>query len=144
MLSLMMNVCRKDGLEADIGRRQLAIKAASSKSWFHKVNHAANFDEVPNCYTVMEETAWDKTQWKKVVKLAISDHHEISWCQEISQLPSLHAINPGTIKIGQGHPAWATATSPHASKQAISKMMIMMIEVPMYGAESESGHWPAF
>ena len=125
MLSLLMNVRRKDCLEADIGRRQLAMKSSSSQSWFFRVNRVANYYGLPNSYTVMDETAWDKKKWKAIVKVAITNKLEIFWRQEVSQLQSLSALNPGTIFHGKGHPAWTTADSPNACRQAISKIRFL-------------------
>ena len=66
MLSLLMNIRRKNGLEADLGRRQLAMKKSNSLSWFHRVNKVANLYGIPNGYTIMNELPWDKNSWKNV------------------------------------------------------------------------------
>ena len=51
-------------LEADIGRKQLAMKPPSSQSWFFRVNRVSNYYGLPNSFTVMDEIAWDKKKWK--------------------------------------------------------------------------------
>ena len=60
MMTLLMNIRRKNGIELEIGKRQLAMKPDSSNSWFHRVNKVANLYKLPNSYTVLEEPAWDK------------------------------------------------------------------------------------
>ena len=64
----------------------------------------------PNSFTVMEESPWDKNNWKKVVKNTIYDSIETAWSLELRK-PSLVSV----IDIGVPHPVWATARySPHA------------------------------
>ena len=63
MLTLMMNVRRKQGIEYEIGCRQLALKPSSNKSWYIRVNSVANFYGLPNCFTVFNEPAWTKANW---------------------------------------------------------------------------------
>ena len=126
MLSLLMNIRRKDGIEAEIGRRQLAMKRPSSNSWFHRTNAVANFYGLPNSFTVLDEPPWDKLTWKNHIKSSITDHIESNWRKELDRLPSLQFINPGAISIGRGHPVWSTSRySAHASRQAISKVRFL-------------------
>ena len=126
MLSLLMNIRRKNGIEAEIGRRQLAMKPSSSNSWFHRTNAVANKYGLPNCFTVLEEPPWDKITWKHHVKATITDHVESSWRKELDRLTSLQYINPRAISIGRGHPVWSTSRySAQASRQAISKVRFL-------------------
>ena len=39
-----------------------------SMSWFHRVNVISQLYGLPNSFTVMEESPWDKDNWKKTVK----------------------------------------------------------------------------
>ena len=56
MLSLLMNIRRKDGLEAELARRQLAVKKSNSQSWFLRVNKVEDLYGLPNSFLVMEES----------------------------------------------------------------------------------------
>ena len=67
MLSLLMNIRRKNGIEADIARRQLSMKKATSKSWFIRANKVAEIYGLPNSYLVFEEEPWDKKNWKNII-----------------------------------------------------------------------------
>ena len=73
-----MNVRRKNGIEVEIGKRQLAMKTHKSMSWFHRVNTIAAKYGVPNSFTVLEESPWDKNNWKKVIKQSINDSIQAS------------------------------------------------------------------
>lgn len=137
MLSLLMNIRRKEDLEFEIGKRQLLMKPSTSNSWFHRVNKVANIYGLPNCYTVFFEYPWAKQNWKEVVKKSINDHLETLWRGEICRLDTLKMINPLTIKVGKSHPAWETAMfSRQATKEAISK--VRMLTDTMMNGEKES------
>ena len=95
MLTLLMNVHRKNGLEAEIGKRQLSIKKPSSQSWFHRVNKIAKLYNLPSAYTILNEIPWDKTSWKNTVKNTLHDHQVTSWKAELAKgLPCLVMLNP--------------------------------------------------
>ena len=125
MLSLLMNIRRKNGIEVLNDKQQLAMKTNKSMSCFHRVNAVAQLYGLPNSFTVMEESPWDKLNWKKTIRNSINESIETSWLLELRK-PSLISVNPGAISIGVPHPVWATARySPHASRQAISKMRFL-------------------
>ena len=105
MLTLMMNIQRKEGIEFDIGLRQLAMKKPKSLSWFHRANHIANKYGLPNCYTVFEELPWSKAIWKTTGAI---------W------------KTTGASQVGSPHPVYLTlGNSTHAVKQAISKVRFL-------------------
>ena len=115
-----------NGLEAEIGKRQLAIKKANSQSWYHRVNKIANFYKLPNCYTIFNENPWDKKSWKTTIKNALHEYQINLWKSELSKLPSLAMLNPGFMEIGTPHPVWSTAGySVHSVRQAISKVRFL-------------------
>ena len=75
---------------------------------------------------IMDETPWNKNNWKIVVKRAISEFQENNWREEISSLSSLNMINPGAISFGKPHPAWETAGySCQNVKMSISKVRFL-------------------
>ena len=126
MLSLLMNVHRKDGLENTIGKRQLAMKKTNSQSWFMRVNKVANLYGLPNSFTILNEPPWDKESWKRVVKRAIADFYEDNWREKLSSLSTLNMINPKAIKFGIPHPCWQTSGySSQSVKKAISKVRFL-------------------
>ena len=126
MLGLLMNIRRKDSIEAELGRRQLAIKNSKSQSWFIRTNEVANKYGLPNSYTVMEEPPWDKQSWKTVVKKAIANYQEEIWKEELSSLSTLNFINPETISFGVAHPVWETSGySRQNVKMAISEVRFL-------------------
>ena len=123
MLTLMMNLRRKAGIEYDIGQRQLAMKTQKSHSWFHRVNQIANMYGLPNCYTVFEELPWSKDSWKTAGKKTLDEYQLHTWKLELSKLSSLNFLNPKSIQVGSPHPVYLTlGYSNHAVKQSISKV----------------------
>ena len=126
MLGLLMNIRRKNGIEAQIGRRQLAMKKPSSQSWFWRVNKIANLYGLPNALDVMEELPWDKETWKNTVKKAVAESQLHQWKTKLSSLSSLNMINPDAITYGNPHPVWLSAGySCHTVKMAISKVRFL-------------------
>ena len=117
----------KNGIEAEVGNRQLAMKPSTSQSWFHRVNKVAKSYGLRNCFTIMGEPPWAKRNWKDVVKNSIHEFQTSKCVEELtSSLPSLAALNLGTVLLGTPHPVWETCGySAQAVKEAISKVRFL-------------------
>ena len=56
----------------------------------------------------------------------MKQYQEEKWQEKLTNLTSLAAINPKTIKLGTPHPVWETAGySGNAVRQAISKVSFL-------------------
>ena len=75
----------------------------------------------------MGEPPWAKKNWKDVIKNTLKDFQTSKWVDELTTgLPSLAALNPGTVLLGTPHPVWETCgNSPQAVKEAISKVRFL-------------------
>ena len=93
-----MSIHRKNGVEAEIGKRQIAIKKPSSNSWFQRVNKIANYYNLPNTFTIFNEPPWDKISWKNTVKTAIHEHQINAWKHAICYLLSSTVYSTISVK----------------------------------------------
>jgi hypothetical protein len=106
-LALFRMTISKESVEYSIAERQLAMKSASSKSWFIEVSRLLVKYSLPSPHDLLAMPP-SKNVWKEMVHRAVETYWNTHLISEAMLKTSLKYLNCNFCKIGKVHPTWET------------------------------------
>ena len=110
-LSLFAMVCHLKDDPLNIHARHVLLHSLRcSQSWFVQVKDVCLLYGLPHPLHLLNSPP-SKLQWRKVVKIKITEYWQHLLASETMPLPSLSSFNPTMHSLTTPHPMWAAAGS---------------------------------
>ena len=110
--------------------RQLAVKDDTSASWTVHIKALLRRYQLPPASSLIDDPP-SKTEWKKVVKLAVHEEWTNLLQKEASNMTSLQYLNIDACSTNHIHPIWQDLESPLSIKQATVKALLLIKRYPL-------------
>jgi hypothetical protein len=140
ILSMFRNISSKpDNIEYSIAQRQLAVKSASSKSWFRYVDDILIKLQLPDAHSILANPP-SKAAWKKMVDKAISHYYETYYKNDAEErgLSSIQYLSAKTLDFQQAATVWKQSTSSlQDTRKAIVKARLMTGTLSLQAQEAK-------
>ena len=104
-LTLYGNIVRKECVEKDLARRQLAVKDITSKSWFIGLREILYKYSLPTAQELLDNPP-EKLAWKIMVRRHVNEHWKKEIIQEAETKSTLKFLNKALYAPGKVHPIW--------------------------------------
>ena len=104
-LTLYGNIVRKECVEKDLARRQLAVKDSTSKSWFIALREILYKYGLPTAQELLDNPP-EKLAWKIMVGRHVNEHWKKEITQEAETKSTLKFLNKALYAPGKVHPIW--------------------------------------
>ena len=103
--TLYGNIVRKECVEKDLARRQLAVKDSTSKSWFIALREILYKYGLPTAQELLDNPP-EKLPWKIMVRRHVNEHWKKEIIQEAETKSTLKFLNKALYAPGKVHPIW--------------------------------------
>ena len=133
ILGLFGNIIRRENsIERSIVSRQLVMKDMDSGSWVTLVRELLHKYHLPSAFHLIENIP-SKEEWKRSVKMAISNYWTSALKEEAKRKSTLQHLNAETFTVGRVHPIWQNITNAHEVTQVTTKERML---IQRYGVSS--------
>ena len=99
-LPLYGNIVRKECVEKDLARRQLAVKDITSKSWFVALRELLDKYDLPTAQVFLDNPP-EKLAWKVMVRRHVNEHLKKETIQEAETKSTLKFLNKAIYAPGK-------------------------------------------
>jgi len=111
--------------EAEIAKRQLAMKDEKSRSWFNFIRTILEKYGLPSGLDLQKDPP-GQAEWKLSIQDAVNKHLKEKWTKDVEAKPSLRYLSIQDHPTPTPHPLWATVGSkPRHIKEATVKVRVL-------------------
>ena len=124
---------RDGSIEADIIRRQLAIKDRTSYSWTVMIRELLEKYSLPSACDPVK-TPYPNKKWKNEVESKIYQYLDQILKSQAQQHSTLRFLSLKSCKIGRVHPVWQYCDNPHEVRLATIKSRLLIQRYSLMGS----------
>ena len=121
---------RKNAVENELFRRQMAVKDMTSNSWVNQVMRLLHEYDFPSIFEIMNDPP-EKVKWKKLVQVTVLDYWTTELVKKAETMVTLSYLDMSRCYGGMVLDIWEYNTDPLEAHMATVKAKLLLQRYPL-------------